>query len=146
MLTVFGHPPWAASEEKTPQSGLIRKVTDNHTTWSQETGWAQAQSTCTQRAAGAQKRAQGRVRSTSSYGSKRKMSSAEWQSSCGLAQDTDQRVQTIHPTDGSLSGSHTSHPWNRVDWLSELHSSNKYPPSAYLVINALSTALKAAIT
>ena len=31
MLTVFGHTPWAASEEKTPQSGLIRKVTDNHT-------------------------------------------------------------------------------------------------------------------
>lgn len=24
LLTVFGHPPWAASEEKTPQSGLIR--------------------------------------------------------------------------------------------------------------------------
>ena len=32
MLTVFGHPPCAASEEKTPQSGVIRKVTDNDTT------------------------------------------------------------------------------------------------------------------
>ena len=32
MLTVMGHPPWTVSEEKTPQRGLIRKVTDNHTT------------------------------------------------------------------------------------------------------------------
>ena len=32
MLTVLGCPPWTVSEEKTPQSGLIRKGTDNHTT------------------------------------------------------------------------------------------------------------------
>ena len=40
MLTVLRHPPWTVSEEKTPQRGLFRKVTDNHTTCSQETGWA----------------------------------------------------------------------------------------------------------
>ena len=32
MLTVLGCLPWTVSKEKTPQSGLIRKGTDNHTT------------------------------------------------------------------------------------------------------------------
>ena len=59
-----------------------------------------------------------------------------------LPKDTDQHVQTVHPADGSLSGSYTSHPWNKVSQLSELYSSNKYPPSTHLVINALSTVLK----
>ena len=32
ILTVLGCPPWTVSEEKTPQIGLLRKGTDNHTT------------------------------------------------------------------------------------------------------------------
>ena len=62
-----------------------------------------------------------------------------------LPKDTDQRVQIVHPADGSLSGSSTSHLSTKVAQLSELYSTNKYPPSAHLVINALSTVLKAAI-
>ena len=62
-----------------------------------------------------------------------------------LPEDTDQQVQTVHPADGRMSGSYTSHPWNKIAWLSELYSSHKYPPSAHLVINALCTVLKAGI-
>ena len=59
MLTISGSLLWAVSKEKTPQTGLIGKVTHNHTAWSQETGQAQAQCTYTQRAVGAQRRARG---------------------------------------------------------------------------------------
>ena len=60
MLTVLGCPPWTVSEEKTPQIGLLRKGTENHTTSSPETGWSLARCTCTRRAEGAQRRARGK--------------------------------------------------------------------------------------
>ena len=94
---------------------------------------------------GSTKEGTGKVRSRRSYGSKRKRGEQSDRAPVDLPKDTDQQVQSVHPANGRMSGSYTSHRWKKVAWLSELYSSNKYPPSAHLVINALSTVLKAAV-
>ena len=144
MLTLLGCPPWTVSDEKTPQSSLIRKETDTH---NMKPGDMVVSGTVYMytESRGSTKEGTGKVRSRRSYGSKRKRGEQSDRKPMDLPKDTDQQVQTVHPADGGLCGSYTSHPLNKVAWLSELYSTNKYPPSACLVIYALITVLKAAI-
>ena len=109
MLTVLGCPPWTVTKEKTPQSDLIRKGTDTH---NMKPGDRVVSGTVYMytESSGSTKEGMEKVRSRRNYGSKRKRGEQSDRKPVDLPKDTDQQVQTVHPADGGLCGSYTSHP------------------------------------